>query len=82
MKPKLNKLLTKLYKQFKHIVVVDYEFRQAPGESPTVVCGVYKELKSGIVIVAKGSSLNVLPYSFQDTLYVGFQLNAEASCFL
>ena len=82
LKPKLNKLLTKLYKQFKHIVVVDYEFRQVPGESPTVVCGVYKELKSGIVIVAKGGSLNVLPYSFQDTLYVGFQLNAEASCFL
>jgi len=82
LKPKLNKLLTTLYKNFKNIVVVDYEFRHVPGENPIVVCGVYKELKSGIVIVVKGSSLNVLPYSFKDTLFIGFQLNAEAACML
>lgn len=83
MKQPQNKILNSLFKTFKNIVVYDYEFRHTPGEkNPTVVCGVYKELKSGIVIRSTGNGLTTLPYSIRDTLFVGFQLVAEASCML
>ncbi len=70
-------LLEVLKTNFKYIVVFDFEYRQPDGESPMVVCGVYKELKSQKIHKQKQ-----LPYPIEDTLLVSFACNAETSCLL
>jgi DNA polymerase I-like protein with 3'-5' exonuclease and polymerase domains len=70
-------LLEVLKNNFRYIVAFDYEFRQPEGDNPIVVCGVYKELKSN-----KTYKQKELPYPIEDTLFVSFASNAEASCLL
>ena len=70
-------LLDVLKTNFKYIAIFDFEYRQLDGESPIVVCGVYKEIKSGNIYKQKQ-----LPCPIEDTLLVSFACNAEAACLL
>jgi len=71
-----------LEKDFKYIVVCDFEYRHTLGNNPEVVCGVFKELKSGNIIKATGQGLATCPYPINETLFIAFNSNAEAACFL
>jgi DNA polymerase-1 len=71
-----------LKKDFKNLVVYDFEYRHTIGNNPEIVCGVFKELKSGKTIKATGQDLTACPYPIPETLFIAFNSNAEAACML
>jgi len=73
----------KLFDLFNEIYVFDTEFIQdikEKGERPNVVCAVYKEIKSGKIYKYFGDDLKKLPPHSKRTLWVAFNVVAEASC--
>ena len=53
-------IIEKLKKEFDHLVVFDFEFRQDirnKGETPDPICAVYKEIITGKQFKAYGLSL-------------------------
>ena len=78
-------ILEVLKENFDQIFVVDTEFRQdlsEKGETPDPICAVYKEIKSQKIFRHSGKDLNKLPpHKPNKTLFVAFNVVAEASCF-
>ena len=78
-------ILDVLKENFDQIFVVDTEFRQdlkERGETPDPICAVYKEIKSQKIFKHSGGDLNKLPpHKPNKTLFVAFNVVAEASCF-
>ena len=70
-----------IFKNFKNVVVYDYEFKAISGNPPEPVCVVYKELHSDKIIkqwlVGGGS---VCPFPVHETLFIAHYCNAEVSC--
>jgi DNA polymerase-1 len=78
-------ILEVLKENFDEIFFVDTEFRQDlkdKGERPSVVCAVYKGLKSQQVFKHYGDDLNKLPpCKAKRSLFVAYNVVAEAACF-
>ena len=70
-----------IFKNFKNVVVYDYEFKAISGNPPETVCVVYKELHSDKIIkqwlVGGGSTC---PFPVHETLFIAHYCNAEVSC--
>ena len=70
-----------IFKNFKNVVVYDYEFKAISGNPPEPVCVVYKELHSDKIIkqwlVGGGSTC---PFPVHETLFIAHYCNAEVSC--
>ena len=70
-----------IFKNFKNVVVYDYEFKTISGNPPEPVCVVYKELHSDKIIkqwlVGGGSTC---PFPVHETLFIAHYCNAEVSC--
>lgn len=70
-------------RDYREIVVADFEFRAAPGERPEPVCMVAREVRSGRTIRLWGDELtsSACPYSTAaDTLFVAYYASAEMGC--
>ena len=71
--------------QFREIWLIDFEFSQSPGNLPTVVCMVAKELRSGRTLRLWADQLLLLsapPFGLgPDTLIVAYFSSAEMGCF-
>ena len=70
---------------FREVWVVDFEFRAAAGERPTVVCMVAHEIRSGRVLRLWHDEFKPghCPYSTApDSLVVAFYASAEMGCHL
>ena len=66
---------------FGAIWVVDFEFHHPPGERPTPIVCVAKELRSGRIVRLTGDDLRHPPYHANDTsLLVAYYSSAEWSC--
>ncbi len=72
--------------RFTEVVLVDFEFRAAPGERPDPICMIAHELHSGRrhrLFREELRSLRTAPYpTGSDTLFVGFFSSAEFGCHL
>ena len=71
---------------FRGVWLIDFEFNQPPGEQPTVLCMVAKEMRSGRMIrmwadeISKQSSP---PFEIgPNILFVAYYASAEMNCFL
>ena len=77
-------LLEVLKENFEQIFVCDAEFicdKKDKGERPNVVCFVFKEIISGKTYKHYEDSLKELPpHKPKKTLFVAYNVNAEASC--
>ena len=76
-------IIEKLKKEFDHLVVFDFEFRQDirnKGEKPDPICAVYKDIISGKTFKAYGLSLKVIPFDPKKSLFICYNAVAEASC--
>ena len=76
-------ILEKLKKEFDHLVVFDFEFRQDirhKGEKPDPICAVYKDIITGKTFKAYGLSLKVIPFDPKKSLFICYNAVAEASC--
>jgi len=73
-----------LKENFEQIFVCDAEFicdKKDKGERPNVVCFVFKEIISGKTYKHYEDSLKELPpHKPKKTLFVAYNVNAEASC--
>jgi hypothetical protein len=73
-------------KRFKQIWAVDFEFFGLPGDRPTPVCVVARELKSGQKLRLWQDKLNKMkqpPYATdKDALFIAYYASAEISCHL
>lgn len=70
-------------RDYKEIVVADFEFRAAPGERSEPVCLVAREIRSGRTHRLWGDELtsSACPYSTNaDTLFVAYYASAELGC--
>lgn len=66
---------------FDSIYVADSEFKVVPGNLPTIICFVLKELKTGKMIRIFGESLYDWPIEFRDSdLFVAYSATAELLC--
>ena len=75
-------IVERLYKKFDHIVIYDAEFEQdimEKAELPRVVCFVYLDIKTGKTHYAYGDNLKTHPYPLNKTLFVSYNIVAEAS---
>src|SRR5688500_10784974 len=67
--------------EFREVWLVDFEFWAPPGERPTAVCLVAKELSSGRIIRVWQDELQRLkepPYAIdKDSLFVAYYASAE-----
>jgi DNA polymerase I-like protein with 3'-5' exonuclease and polymerase domains len=74
-------MMNTIFKNFKNVVVYDYEFKAISGNPPEPVCVVYKELHSDKIIkqwlVGGGSTC---PFPVHETLFIAHYCNAEVSC--
>ena len=76
-------IIEKLKKEFDHLVVFDFEFRQDirnKGEKPDPICAVYKDIITGKTFKAYGLSLKVIPFDPKKSLFICYNAVAEASC--
>jgi DNA polymerase I-like protein with 3'-5' exonuclease and polymerase domains len=76
-------ILEKLKKEFDHLVVFDFEFRQDirhKGEKPDPICAVYKDIITQKTFKAYGLSLKVIPFDPKKSLFICYNAVAEASC--
>jgi len=69
---------------FKHILVIDFEFKQPLGNSPILVCMVVKDI---ITQTTKkywlvGKKKIKFPFPIDESLFVGHYLVAEVNCLL
>lgn len=72
-------------RDYREIIVADFEFRGAPGERPEPVCMVAHEVRSGRTIRLWGDELfsSTCPYSTAiDTLFIAYYASAEMGCHL
>lgn len=70
-------------RDYREIVVADFEFRAAPGERPEPVCMVAREMNSGRTIRLWGEELTSTPCPYStaaDTLFVAYYASAEMGC--
>src|ERR1035437_403171 len=71
---------------FDEVVVADFEYFQPPGERPSPICLVARELESGRTHRYFGDELlarSVPPYSIgPDSLFVAYYASAEVNCHL
>jgi len=78
-------ILEVLKDYFEEIYIVDTEYQQDirdKGERPTVLCAVYKGVKSQKIYKHAGKDLDKLPpHKPNKTLFVAFNVVAEAHCF-
>lgn len=68
---------------FDHVVAIDFEFHQPPGEVPHPICCVIEDIRTGQVARLFGDKLGSLPEVFREgnrTLVVSFYASAELSC--
>ena len=70
--------------EFREVWAVDFEFMAPPGERPTPVCLVARELKSGKTIRLWRDQFGpVAPYSIDaDCLFIAYYASAELGCHL
>ena len=76
-------IIEKLKKEFDHLVVFDFEFRQDirhKGEKPDPICAVYKDIITQKTFKAYGLSLKVIPFDPKKSLFICYNAVAEASC--
>jgi len=68
---------------FREVWFCDFEFSAPPGERPEVVCGVFKELRTGRVIRRFVEGFRSEPPfdTGPDSLFVAFFASAEFGCF-
>ena len=73
-----------LSKFFKHILVLDFEYSQEPGQNPKPVCVTIKDLTTnGPVRVAwLVNNKFEFPYPLDESLLIGHYISAEVSCLL
>lgn len=78
--------MTRNLNAFREVWALDFEFSQPPGNPPTVVCMVAKELRSGRTIRLWANQLSKLgapPFGLgADVLLVAYFASAEMNCFL
>ncbi|MBX9653610.1 DNA polymerase I [bacterium] len=70
---------------YREIWLVDFEFTARPGERPTPICMVARELRTGRLVRLGGNDLyaSKLPFPIgDDVLFVAFYASAELGCFL
>lgn len=78
--------LPKSFDKFQRIYCVDFEFTAPPGDTPTPLCMVALEVRSGRLIRSwfePGTSpTSPLPLDTDDSLYVSYYSTAEIGCHL
>lgn len=71
---------------YREIWLVDFEYRQPPGERPFPICMVAREARSGRLLRLWMDELRHLPespFSIQpDSLFIAYFASAEINCFL
>ena len=70
---------------FREVVIVDFEYRFEPGGLPHVVCGVFRELRSGRELRFWRDELITMrqpPFDPEHDVLVAFYASAEIGCFL
>ena len=70
-----------IFKNFKNVVVYDYEFKIVSGNPPEPVCVVYKELHTQKIykewLLGREAKC---PFPVSETLFIAHYCNAEVSC--
>jgi hypothetical protein len=70
---------------FREAVIVDFEYRFEPGGLPHVVCGVFRELRSGRELRFWRDELVTMrqpPFDLEQDVLVAYYASAEIACFL
>jgi len=69
---------------FKHILVIDFEFKQPLGNSPMLVCMVVKDIVTQTTkkYWLVGKKKIDFPFPIDESLFVGHYLTAEINCML
>ena len=69
---------------FKHILVIDFEFKQPLGNSPMLVCMVVKDIVTQTTkkFWLVGKKKIKFPFPIDESLFVGHYLIAEVNCML
>ena len=72
-----------LLDNYRYVISVDSEYRFTEGNSPSVVCFVYQDIKTGESFnCTSAADILDLPWPHDEAVYIVFNATAEASCWL